>query len=146
MREVVYADDVTRVVLDLLDSDEARVVVGSGQHVSVRQMAETVALHLGFTGRIVWETDKPGGQKTRPPAQPRPFAYTTFDEGVRRTCDWFRSTTRTCGSKVDSTSFFRNRIRGYAVAGILYHGSAKYARTASRMMAVLASNQLIPVV
>jgi GDP-L-fucose synthase len=90
VREVVFSEDVARVVLQLLDSDRDRVVVGSGQFVSVKEMAETIARQMDFRGRIVWETDKPGGQKTRPPAQALNFAYTPFEEGVRLTCQWFR--------------------------------------------------------
>lgn len=93
-REVVYAEDVARVVLDLLGKDVPSAVIGSGQCVSVRAMAEAVARHMDFRGKIVWKSEQPGGQKLRPPARIYPFSFTPFEEAVRRTCNWFKDNYR----------------------------------------------------
>lgn len=90
VREVVFSEDVARIVLGRLGQPSSKLVIGSGQHVSIRTMVETIGEALGFRGRIVWQTDKPSGQKRRPPAQPFPYPYTPFPEGIRRTCQWFR--------------------------------------------------------
>ena len=57
----------------------------------------------GFTGRIVWDADKPNGQPRRKLDTSRAKrlfgfeAHTTFEEGLRRTVEWYRSDRRTRG-------------------------------------------------
>ncbi len=91
IREVVFVDDVARAVLGLLGADEPRVVLGSGQFVSVKEMAETIAKEMKFGGRIVCENDNAGGQRIRPPAQRFPFNVTPFGVAIQKTCEWFKA-------------------------------------------------------
>lgn len=90
VREVVYSEDVARIVLDLVDQPVERVVIGSGLFVSVREIAETIARHMQFQGKISFDSTKPAGQRIRPPAARYPFAFLSFDEGIKRTCAWFQ--------------------------------------------------------
>jgi GDP-L-fucose synthase len=51
---------------------------------------------MGFTGEIVWETDKPNGQPrrcldtSRAQAEFGFLAQTEFKQGLQNTIDWYR--------------------------------------------------------
>ncbi len=69
--------------------------LGSGQEISIRNLAETIARLVGFEGRIVWDTSKPNGQPRRALDTSRAEQYfgfrahTPFEAGLRRTIDWY---------------------------------------------------------
>jgi GDP-L-fucose synthase len=101
-REFLYVEDAAEaVVLATERYDGAEPVnVGSGEEISIRSLAERIAALAGFAGRIVWDTSKPNGQPRRcldvSRAQ-REFgfhAHTPFDEGLKRTIDWYLAHTR----------------------------------------------------
>jgi GDP-L-fucose synthase len=62
-REFLHSDDAAWAILHLLeqyDSDE-HVNVGTGEDVSIKEVADLVADVVGFTGEIVWDASKPDG-------------------------------------------------------------------------------------
>ena len=63
LREFLYADDLARACVFLLENynEEQFINVGSGQEVSVRELAETIQRVVGFAGKIVWDNTKPDG-------------------------------------------------------------------------------------
>ena len=63
LREFLYADDVARACVFLLEnySEEQFINIGSGREVSVRELTETVKRILGFAGEIAWDATKPDG-------------------------------------------------------------------------------------
>ena len=69
--------------------------LGSGMEISIRDLAEKIARMTGFHGTIRWDASKPNGQPRRCLDVSRAeseFAFrarTTFDEGLRKTIDWF---------------------------------------------------------
>ena len=62
-REFLHVDDLASAVLVLLDryDEEWPVNVGTGNDVSIRELAETVAAVVGFDGAIEWDASKPDG-------------------------------------------------------------------------------------
>ena len=96
-RDYVYVADAAEAVLlaaERYDSAEP-VNIGSGQEISMRDLAETVAALAGYTGRIEWDVSRPNGQPRRcldvSRAQ-RAFRFrasTPFAEGLRATVDWY---------------------------------------------------------
>ena len=70
--------------------------LGSGEEISIKDLVGKIAAAVGFTGRIVWDTSKPNGQPrrrldTRRAEERFGFrASTPFDEGLRRTVEWYR--------------------------------------------------------
>ena len=64
------------------------------------ELAEKIRRMAGFEGEIVWDASKPDGQPRRCLDTSRARerfgfeAETGFDEGLRRTIDWWRSKTR----------------------------------------------------
>jgi GDP-L-fucose synthase len=70
--------------------------LGSGQEISIKDLAQTIARLTGFDGELVWDTSKPNGQPRRALDVTRAEKYfgfraqTPFEEGLRRTIAWFR--------------------------------------------------------
>lgn len=67
-REFLYSDDLASACLLAMDNyDEYEIMnVSTGQEVSIKETAETVAKVVGYTGNIVWDTTKPNGTIKRP--------------------------------------------------------------------------------
>lgn len=63
LREFLYADDLARACLFLLEhyNEEQFINIGFGSDVTIKQLAETVQRVVGFGGKIVWDTSKPDG-------------------------------------------------------------------------------------
>jgi len=63
LREFLYADDLGRACVFLMEnySEEQFINAGSGQEISIRDLAELVRQVVGFAGRIVWDPTKPDG-------------------------------------------------------------------------------------
>ena len=62
-REFLHVDDLADACWFLLQQDNPPdlINVGSGTDVTIKELTETVATAVGFTGRIVWDTTKPDG-------------------------------------------------------------------------------------
>lgn len=62
-REFLHADDLADACLHLLEHYDGseHVNVGSGVDSTIREVAETVASVIGFTGETSWDTSKPDG-------------------------------------------------------------------------------------
>lgn len=67
-REFLYSDDLANAcILSMQKYDEYEIMnVSTGEEVSIKQTAETVANIVGYTGKIVWDTSKPNGTIKRP--------------------------------------------------------------------------------
>ena len=63
LREFLYADDLARACVFLLESynEELFINIGSGSEVTIRDLTETVKRAVGFSGEIVWDKTKPDG-------------------------------------------------------------------------------------
>jgi GDP-L-fucose synthase len=98
-REFLYVDDCAEaIVLAAERYDGAEPVnVGTGQEISIRELAELIGDLTGFHGKIVWDTDKPNGQPRRRLDVSRAEelfgfrAHTTLRDGLQRTIEWYRS-------------------------------------------------------
>jgi GDP-L-fucose synthase len=69
--------------------------LGSGQEISIKDLAETIARLIGFKGRIAWDTSRPNGQPRRALDTSRAEkmfgfrASTPFEKGLNRTVQWY---------------------------------------------------------
>ncbi len=63
MREFLYVDDLADACVHMMEQgyDGPLVNIGTGQDVTIRELAETVMAVVGFTGRIVFDASKPDG-------------------------------------------------------------------------------------
>jgi len=104
-REFLYVEDAAEaIVLAAERYDGAEPVnVGAGHEISIRDLVALIARLTGFTGRIVWDTSKPDGQPRRMLDTSRAattfgfVAKTPFEEGLRRTIEWYRGSLRRSG-------------------------------------------------
>ena len=62
-REFLYVDDLADACVHLMEQgyDGPLVNVGTGEDVTIRELAETVMAVVGFSGRIVFDSSKPDG-------------------------------------------------------------------------------------
>ena len=96
-REFLYVEDAAEGILQatLLYNHPAPVNLGSGQEISIRDLARLIADLTGFEGEFVWDATQPDGQPRRALDSPRAAhafsfkAMTPFREGLRRTIEWY---------------------------------------------------------
>lgn len=97
-REFFYAGDAARgIVLSAERYNGSEPInLGAGMEISIKDLAELVARHTGFEGQLVWDTSKPNGQPRRALDVSRAKEYfgfqaqMPFEEGLRRTVEWFK--------------------------------------------------------
>jgi GDP-L-fucose synthase len=98
-REFLYVDDAAEGILLATEryDDPDPVNLGSGYEISIKDLAETIARLSGFEGRLVWDRSKPNGQPRRALDISRAQQYfgfkaqMNFEEGLRRTIEWYCS-------------------------------------------------------
>ncbi len=62
-REFLHADDLADACLYLMEnySDAGLINIGTGEDLSIKELAELIAKITGFEGKIVWDSSKPDG-------------------------------------------------------------------------------------
>jgi len=102
-REFLYVDDAAEAIVLATDRYEspAPVNIGSSTEISIKDLALLIARLTGFTGRIVFDSSYPDGQPRRVLDTSRAAQYfgfrasTSLQDGIRKTIDWFASTSST---------------------------------------------------
>ena len=63
LREFLYVDDLANLCVYLMNhySGDETINAGSGKEISIRELAEQVALVVDYRGEILWDTTKPNG-------------------------------------------------------------------------------------
>jgi GDP-L-fucose synthase len=97
-REFVYAGDAADGILTATEfyNGSEPVNIGSGQEISIKDLAEMISRLTGYDGRLVWDTTKPNGQPRRGLDTSRAIEYfgwrakVPFEEGLQQTIAWFR--------------------------------------------------------
>jgi GDP-L-fucose synthase len=100
-REFLYVDDAAEgIVLAAERYDGAEPVnLGVGHEITIRELIELITRLTGFTGEIRWDPSKPDGQPRRALDTSRARelfgfeARTSFEDGLRRTVEWYERTT-----------------------------------------------------
>ncbi|NNG45662.1 MAG: GDP-L-fucose synthase [Deltaproteobacteria bacterium] len=96
-REFLYVDDAAEAIVLATESYEKPdpVNIGSGQEVAINDLVEMICRLTGFRGRIVRDPSKPDGQPrrcldtSRAKAEFGFIARTSFEEGLRKTIEWY---------------------------------------------------------
>lgn len=97
-REFLYVTDAAQGIVlatQYYDSGEP-VNLGSGQEISIKNLAQTIAREIGYEGEIEWDISKPDGQPRRlfdSSRAEREFGFkaqTSFAVGLRQTIDWYK--------------------------------------------------------
>jgi GDP-L-fucose synthase len=102
-REFLYVEDAAEGILMAAESYDGPepVNLGSGREISIKDLVTLIANLTGFTGKIIWDTTKPNGQPRRGLDTARAWDYfgfraqMSFEEGLRKTIDWFQSNKKT---------------------------------------------------
>lgn len=97
-REFLYAADAAEGILLAAEryNGAEPVNIGAGREISIRDLVEMISRLSGFDGEIRWDTTKPDGQPRRKLDTARAEQYfgftakTPFEEGLRRTIEWYR--------------------------------------------------------
>ena len=96
MREFTYVDDLADACLFAMDHYEnAELInVGSGQDVSIKDLANMVAGVVGYDGNIEWDTSRPNGTPKRPLDYSKISSLGwkpkySLVEGLQKTYEWF---------------------------------------------------------
>jgi GDP-L-fucose synthase len=106
-REFLYVEDCARAIVlaaERYDGSDP-VNIGAGWEISIKDLAETIAKHVGYTGEIIWDTTKPNGQPRRKLDVGRARDYfgfearVPFDEGIRRTVEWWEASRKDCNER-----------------------------------------------
>lgn len=98
-REFLYVDDAAEGILLATEfyNESLPVNLGSGYEIAIKDLAEKIADLSGFSGNLVWNTEKPNGQPRRGLDTTRAYekfafkAKMTFDEGLVNTIAWYRA-------------------------------------------------------
>jgi GDP-L-fucose synthase len=117
-REFLYVEDAAEAIVmatERYDNTEP-VNIGSGQEISIRELAHKITAVTGFAGRIRWDISKPNGQPRRRldvTRADREFGFrasTGLDEGLLATYQWYiRNNTETNAAIPESVSAPQNR-------------------------------------
>lgn len=98
-REFLYVEDCARGIVAATEKYEGGepVNLGSGVETPIRELAELIARHVGYGGKIVWDTTKPTGQPRRclDVSRARELfgwqAEVDLDRGIACTVEWWES-------------------------------------------------------
>jgi GDP-L-fucose synthase len=98
-REFMYADDMADACIFLMNCDETQsgelINAGSGDDISIRELAWIVSELMNYKGKITWDTSRPNGT----PKRPLDFSkirqlgwhpkYSIID-GLKKTIEWYK--------------------------------------------------------
>lgn len=95
-REFMHTDDAAAAVLHLLREydDDSTINIGTGEDVTIAELAATVADVVGFTGDVTWDTARPDGtpRKLLDVSRLRALGWepqVALREGIRDTYAWY---------------------------------------------------------
>jgi GDP-L-fucose synthase len=98
-REFLYVEDAAAAIVTAAEryDGEEPVNIGSGREISIHDLAALIAGRMRFSGRIVWDREKPNGQPRRALDVSRAEqlfgfrATTSLESGIQSTIGWFRN-------------------------------------------------------
>ena len=96
LREFLYVDDMADACVFLMENydGEQHVNIGTGEEVSIRELAETVKDVVGFKGELVFKTDMPDGTPRKLTTVDKLHGLgwkhnVSLNEGIKLAYNWF---------------------------------------------------------
>lgn len=96
LREFIYVDDMAAACVFLMENydGEQHINIGTGEEVSIRQLAETVKEVVGFEGELVFNTDMPDGTPRKLTTVDKLHGLgfmhkVSLNDGIRMAYEWF---------------------------------------------------------
>jgi len=97
LREFLHVDDLAQAVVIASEEYDSslHLNVGSGEDLSIKNLAEKVAAAAGFSGEIEWDSSKPDGtpKKVLDVSRIKALGWKptiTLDEGIASTIAWYK--------------------------------------------------------
>ena len=106
-REFYYVEDAAEAIILAMEryNKSDPINIGAGFEISIRELVKMIVELTGFKGRIIWDKSKPDGQPRRMLDTTNAFAEfgfkakTSFEEGLKKTIEWYISTKQTKQTK-----------------------------------------------
>ena len=96
LREFLHVDDLAKAVLLCMDKydDANQINIGSGQEVSIKDLAGKISKAVGFNGEISWDSSKPDGtmRKVLDSSKIANLGWKpliSLDQGIASTVEWY---------------------------------------------------------
>jgi len=96
-REFLYVDDLADACFWLMQNynEKEFVNIGSDEELTIKELVTKLTKAFGFTGKVVWNKDKPNGQPRRKLDNTKLKklgwkSKTSFDDGLKLTIDWYK--------------------------------------------------------
>jgi len=100
MREFLYVDDLADACLYFMENFDAGkmpsfVNIGTGEDISIKELAELIKKIVGYMGEIIWDTSKPNGMPrkvvdTSAATKLGWKAKTSLKHGIKKTFEWYK--------------------------------------------------------
>jgi GDP-L-fucose synthase len=97
LREFLHVDDLAKAILVCLDKydDSQQINIGSGDEISIKDLGQKIANLTGFTGKIVWDSNRPDGtpRKVLDSTKINKLDWKpsiTLDQGIAATVEWYQ--------------------------------------------------------
>ncbi len=97
MREFLFSDDLAEACYVCMEKydDAEHINVGTGEDVTIKELAETIAGVVGFNGGFRWDTSKPNGtfRKVLNIDKIKSLGWqpkVSLKEGIERTYEWYK--------------------------------------------------------
>jgi GDP-L-fucose synthase len=98
-REFLFVEDAAEGIITAAEKYDkpAPVNLGTGQEITINQLADLIAELTGFDGQIVWDTSRPDGQPRRcldTSRAKKEFGFeakTNLAAGLKKTIEWYKS-------------------------------------------------------
>jgi GDP-L-fucose synthase len=95
-REFLYVEDLAEALIFLMNNynESDWVNIGTGEDISIKELAEIVKRIVGYEGELVWDTSKPDGtpRKLLDVSKINNLGWkhkTTLEDGVKNTYEWY---------------------------------------------------------
>jgi GDP-L-fucose synthase len=96
LREFLHVDDLAKAVVLCMDKydDSKQINIGSGQEVSIKDLADKISKAVGFSGEIIWDSSKPDGtmRKVLDSSKIAKLGWKpsiSLDQGIASTVEWY---------------------------------------------------------
>jgi len=102
-REFFYVEDAAEAIVLAMEryNKSDPVNIGAGFEISIKELVEMIVELTGFKGQIIWDNSQPDGQPRRcldTTRAEKEFGFkakTPFEDGLKKTIDWYLATKQT---------------------------------------------------
>jgi GDP-L-fucose synthase len=96
LREFLHVDDLAKGLVLCIDKydDSQQINIGSGQEVSIKDLADKISKAVGFSGEMIWDSSKPDGtlRKVLDSSKIANLGWKpliSLDQGIASTVEWY---------------------------------------------------------